>query len=104
MMPKSVSGFPPGIAFNRTSQSLYDANEHKAAASDRLGDPGPIHRVVPVPAAERDIFLVAADIDLRAFVQHLSLLVEPHHHRRLASAMADRAQLAHFVGDRQQLL
>src|SRR5690606_19249184 len=60
------------------------------------------HLLLPVPAAKRDVFLLPADFDLRALLDHLSVGAEAHDHRGLAAASADGAHLAQLVGDRQK--
>lgn len=51
---------------------------------------------------EGDVFFVAADVDLRAFLDHISFIVETGDHRRLAAAMADGADFAKLVGNGEQ--
>ena len=53
-------------------------------------------------AAERDITVIAADLDLGPLAQGLAVRAHADHHRGLLSAMADRADLSHFVGQRQE--
>src|SRR5690606_14887072 len=61
------------------------------------------NRLFPVTAAQRDIFVVAADVDLIAFGERLAVGTEADDHGGLGAAMADGAHLAQRVGDGEQL-
>jgi hypothetical protein len=56
-----------------------------------------------VAAAERDVAVVAADLDRRALLHRAPVLVDAQVHRRLAPAIADRLQLDQGVGEREQM-
>ena len=75
---------------------LIAAGGHRDRAAGASG--GIAHRLAPVTAAERDIGFVPADLDLRAVRQRLAVRALADHHRGLLAAMADRADLAHLVG------
>src|SRR5690242_4971277 len=56
-----------------------------------------------MPAAQRHVSLVAADLDLRAFALGGAVRLDTHHHGGLAPAMADGLDLHQVVGPSQQL-
>ena len=58
--------------------------------------------LVPMPPAEGNIFLVAADVDLRTLADKISRAIEPGDHRRLPAAMTDSADLPQLVGNREE--
>ena len=60
------------------------------------------HGGTPVRAAQRDIFLVAANLDLCTVPDHFASLILADHHGGLAPAMANGADFAQIVGDSQK--
>ena len=56
-----------------------------------------------MPSAHRNIRVVAANLDLCPGADGVALLVQPNHHRRLASAVADGLDLAQFIGPCKQM-
>src|SRR6187402_2996620 len=55
-----------------------------------------------MPAAQRDVLLVSADLRLQAVRDRLAVFVETQVHRRLATAVAHRLELDQRVGDAEQ--
>jgi len=60
------------------------------------------HHRTPMAAAKRDIFIIAAYLNLCAILYHLPAGIGANHHHRLAPAMADCPDLAQIVRQRQQ--
>lgn len=59
------------------------------------------HGFAPMAAAQRDITLVAANLHLITFENGAPLGILADHHGGLFTAMADSADLAHFIGQCQ---
>ena len=55
-----------------------------------------------MPAAQRDVTLVAADLDLLALALRAAVGADADHHRGLAPAVADRLELGQLVREREQ--
>jgi len=50
-----------------------------------------------MPSTQADIFLIAADFDLRAFGDRITAGIKAQGHRRLAAAPAEGSNLAHII-------
>ncbi len=74
----------------------------KGAAYQTGGGSLSAHHRTPMAAAERDIFIIAAYLNLCAILYHLPAGIGANHHHRLAPAMADCPDLAQIVSQRQQ--
>src|SRR5690606_602107 len=70
----------------------------------RLDQAFAAHDLLELRTADRDIPLVAADLHLRAVLHGAALGVDPHVHRGLLAAVADRLDLLQLVGPGQQVL
>src|SRR5437016_3650034 len=93
-----VAGNGSGLRDCRLSRGFLASVADKA---DEVVGHRPAHFLFPMPAAERDID-VLADRHLLALLRHLAVGTEAHDHRRLTATTADGAHLAQIVGDGKQ--
>ena len=93
-----VEPSPTGLSRMIQPWSIYRARETEAQLA-RFALTQPLEEM---PAAQRDIAVVAADLGLRARGDRMALLIDTQVHRRLAAAFAHRLQFDQRVCERQQ--